>query len=222
MRRRRRSRAAVALVRARLGRTTAARLGLAGGLAVAFVFAIAIVALRAGDGARAPLDGLLESAAVWIAWVAGAPSALAAASDRRTLDREAGIEALFASRGIPARPLDAVRTAASMMLITRAVGLPLLALAVLAAALSASMAAALGRIGVGLALAVFAFITGVTLGALAAAAGRLGGRRGRLWFAAVVLVPWMLGDLVGHSAWSIPGALGAALRFLVSLAGGNS
>ena len=83
----------------------------------------------------------------------------------------------------------------------------------LTAALAGHGGVALHRLALGVGAAGFAVVTGVTLGAVGSACGRVGRARGRWLLAAVVVGPWMLADLVGHGAWSIPGALGAVLDF---------
>ncbi|UQA55718.1 hypothetical protein [Polyangium aurulentum] len=210
------------LVRTRLARTREARLGFFAGLATAAVFAVMAAALRAGDGPSAPLEGIVELGAASIAWAAATPTALAAARNRGAHDRADGIEALAATRGIHARGLEAARAVAAMMQIARTLGIPLVGLALLTAALAGSFRGALARIGLAVWLAVFAAIAGVTLGSLATLCSRFGGRRGRLLLAVVVVVPWMLAALADSTVYSIPGALGAVLSFAFELAGGGA
>jgi hypothetical protein len=62
-------------------------------------------------------------------------------------------------------------------------------------------------------------VAGVTLGGLGAACGRVGHAQGRWLLVAAVVGPWMLADLAGHGAWSIPGALGAVLDFALGARG---
>jgi hypothetical protein len=177
------------------------------------------VILRAGDGANVSFGGMLGTAARAVAWATGIPLALAIAHDRARIDREAGIEVLAASRGAGPRALEAARTVAAMLQATLAIGAPILVLALLAVALAGSVSSALRQLGLAAGLGIFAILAGVTIGGVAAACGRVGRARGRSLLAAVVLVPWILTDLAGLRAWSIPGALNAALTFIVRVSG---
>ncbi|MDI1435279.1 hypothetical protein [Polyangium sorediatum] len=210
----------MALSRARLGRTTLSRLGLACGVLLGASFAVLAIVLRATEGTRAPLEGLVGLGAASITLLAAAPTTLAAASDRSAEDREAGIEALAATHGVHAQSLHVVRWFASMVQITRAIGLPLVGLALVTVALSSSGAMAMRRIVFALGLSVFSVIAGTTLGTIATFAARMGGKRGRVLLAAIVIVPWMLAELAGRGSYSIPGALSALLSLLVDAGGG--
>lgn len=210
-----RMRAVVALCRSPLAATRAGRAARLLGVLTVTGFAFAAVMVRVSDGADAPLEGVPLTAAHWLAWLAGAPLALAAAGDRTALDRHEGIEALTASRGISPAGLDSARALAAMSAVGLAVGVPLLGLTLLTAALADRVAVVLHRAALGVGVVLFAAIVGVTLGGVGSVCGRLGRRRGQWLFAAVVLGPWVLADLAGHGAWSIPGALNAVLDFLV-------
>lgn len=218
----RRVRGAIALSRVRLRQATGGRLALVLGALVAMIFAGIAIVLRVSDGADAPLAGLVATAAEWIAWLAGAPIALAAARDRQAIDRAEGIEALAAGRGVSAGALASARVLAAMIEVARAIGVPLCAIALIAAGLAGSGRVALFRVAVALGAAAFAMIAGVTLGGIAAACGRFGRARGRLLFATVILGPWMLADLAGRPAWSIPGALSAVLSFAMRAGGSGA
>ncbi len=215
----RRTRAVVALCRGRLlaGRGVRSARFLAGTCAAGF--AAAALTVRFTDGADASIAGLTVTAAPWIAWIAGAPLALAAAEDHAAVDRREGVEALAAARGISAASLDAARVLGAMTAVAWAIAAPLGALALLTAALAGRGAVVLDRLGVGLAALAFAGVAGVTLGGAGAVCGRLGRARGRWLLAAVVIGPWILADLAGRGAWSIPGALGATLDFLLGARG---
>ncbi|HVK66809.1 MAG TPA: hypothetical protein VM694_20130 [Polyangium sp.] len=210
----------MALSRARLGRTTLARIGLFGGALLGASFASLAIVLRATEGTSAPLEGLVGLGAASITLLAAAPTTLAAASDRTAEDREAGIEALAATHGVHAQSLHVVRWIASMVQITRAIGLPLVGLALVTVALSSSGSMAMRRVVFALGLFAFSAIAGATLGTVATFAARMGGRRGRVFLAAIVIVPWMLAELAGRGSYSIPGALSAMLSLLVDAGGG--
>ena len=209
--RRQRIRAAVALGRARLRATTGGRMALVAAVGVALVHAIALLVVRETGAGPAALDATLRSAAQWLAWAAAAPLALAAANDRPAADRRDGIDALAAARGAPSSELHAARALAAMQQVALIIGAPAALLALLGAALAGSTDAALRLASVGAGALVFALAAGVTLGGLAAASARLAGPRGRSLLAALVLIPWALGDLAGRATWSIPGALDALL-----------
>lgn len=219
---RRRARAAIALARARLSSTRLAKLGFAAGLAMTGMFGVFAIVLRASEGAGAPLEGLIESCALSVAMLAATPTALAAASNRRAEDRDAGIEALAAMRGIPMRTLEGIRVAAAMSQIGRSIAVPMLVLTLLTVALAGSAAMALRRCLLALGLVTFSAIVGVTLGSIATLSARFGGRRSRALFLAIVLVPWMIAEMFGRGMYSIPGALNAALSFLVDLSRGGA
>ncbi|MFT3768629.1 MAG: hypothetical protein QM820_24550 [Minicystis sp.] len=209
----RRSQGAVALARAQLRASRRARAARIGAWLVVIGFAGVAVVVRAGDGAEASLSGVVARAAYWVVWLAGAPLALAAAEDHGAVDRRDGVQALAAMRGVSAAGLGSARVLAAMAEIASTMGVPLFLLALLTAGLAGRAGAAMYRVGVGVGAVAFAVVAGVTLGGLGAACGRIGRSRGRWLLAAVVLGPWLLADLAGHGAWSIPGALGAVLDF---------
>jgi hypothetical protein len=189
---------------------------------MAAAFGVMAIGLRAVDGPSAPLGGFVELGAASITWVAAAPTTLAAARNRGAQDRGEGIEAMAAASGIHARGLEAARAVAAMMQIARTIGIPLVGLALLTVALAGSLRLALSRVGLAVGLAIFAVIAGVTLGSLATLCGRIAGRRGRLLLVAIVIVPWMLAALADRGVYSIPGALGSVLSFVLELAGGGA
>lgn len=208
----------VALARERLRRTWMAQLGAVLAWGATLVLAVVAAVLRVADGPSATLSVLVVMAAPWVAWLAAGPVALAAADDRARTDRRDGVLALAASRGATPGGLERARVAAAIQSVTSATALPLVGLALFVTAIGGT-SAALKHLAATLLAAVFALACGVTLGGVAAACGRIGERRGRLLFLTVVLGPWMILDLVGRGAWSIPGALGALLDLGVRLAG---
>jgi hypothetical protein len=209
----------LALARARLRRSGGGRAASVFRILLFVGFAGAILVVRATDGGDAPLTGFIGAAARWVAWLVGAPLALAAAQDHHALDQRDGIAPLAAIRGFPPRSLEAARVLGAMLEITLALGVPLVALAGLTAAVAGSPALAFVRIGLGFAAAAFAIVAGVTLGGISAACGQLGRARGRLLLFAVVVGPWILADVTGYRSFSIPGALAAALDFALGGAG---
>jgi len=106
---RRRRGGLIALARRRLQRSRGGRVAAVLRVFVVLGFAGAILLLRAADGGDAPLGGLVSSAARWVAWLVGAPLALAIAGDRRSFDRRDGIDALAASRGFSLQSIESAR-----------------------------------------------------------------------------------------------------------------
>jgi ABC-type transport system involved in multi-copper enzyme maturation permease subunit len=211
-----RVRSVVALCRARLSATRGGRIGRTFAALVTGGLAAVAITLRVTDGPDASLSGLTASAAPWITLVTGGALALAAADDRAGADRQEGIEALVAARGFSPSSLEAARVLAAMSAVAVAIGVPLGLLSLLGALLAGRAQAVMHGAGVALAAAGFAVVAGVTLGGTGAVCGRLGRGRGRWLLFAVVAGPWMLADLAGHGAWSIPGALGVLLDFALT------
>jgi hypothetical protein len=218
----RRTRAVVALCRGRLLAVRSVRAARTLAALFAAGFAVAALVLRVTDGEGASLEGLTITAAHWIVWIAGVPLAFAAAEDHASIDRREGVEALAAMRGVSPTSLDSARALGAMTAVAWAIGAPLAALALLTAALAGGGSAALHRIGLGVAALAFAGIAGVTLGGVGSACGRAGRARGRWLLAAILVGPWALADLAGRGAWSIPGALGAVLDFLLGTGSASS
>jgi hypothetical protein len=210
-----RGRGLYALAAQRLRASLGGRIAVIASIPTVLTFAVIAVAIRSNDGPTAPLEGLVPAAARWLAWVVGAPLSLAAARDRRLLDRRDGVEALAAARGFAASALDAARALGAMTTIARAVGVPLVALALFTAALAGNARLIAARVGVAVLAAAFAAIVGVTLGGLASLSARVGHARGRSLFIGLVVGPWILAELLGHGAWSIPAALDALLDFVL-------
>ena len=214
-----RGRSLVALAARRLRASAGGRFAAIAAIPVVLAFAGIAVALRTVDGSLSPLEGLVPTAAKWLAWASAAPLALSAARDRRLLDRREGLDALAAARGFSASALESARALGAMSAITATLGVPLVVLTLFTAALAGSVRLALARVGLAILAAGFSVIVGVTLGGLASICARTGRARGRLLLFALVAGPWMLADLLGHGAWSIPGALAAVLDF--TLRGGQ-
>ena len=213
--------ALIALGRDRLRRAGAARFGIVAAALVTIVFASIALILRVADGVTW-FPGLIQTALHWIVWLAGGSVALVAAHDRSGADRADGLESLVASRGASLEALAASRVLAAMIHVAFVIGAPGAVLALFTAAIAGTLEMALRHLAFVLAVAVFAAIAGVTLGGVASACGRIGAARGRSLFAAVVIGPWLLADLAGRGAWSIPGALRAVLSFSLRLAAGGA
>ena len=210
----------VELCRERLRRTLGARMAFLFAAVTTLTFAVIAIAIRVADGSDASFAGLIVQAARVVTWGAGSAVALAAAVDRRAVDRAEGIDMLAAVRGMPAYALDAARALAAMVQTAVIIGVPVAILSVLGVILSGSVFVAARQAGVGVAVMLYAVVAGVVLGAVATAAGRYGGRRGRWVLLGVVVGPWIALDIAGRSTWSIPGALDALLELSVRLLSG--
>ncbi|MFO0755155.1 MAG: hypothetical protein U0359_01585 [Byssovorax sp.] len=216
-RRRARFRGAIALARARLRGQLSVRLGAALGALATGGLAVAALVLRGDGGGEASLEGLLGVAARVLTFTAAAPIALAAAADREAIDQRDGVLALGASRGLSAHALASSRVAAAMLEVGRALSIPLGALSLLVVALSGTARLALARIALAAGLLLFVLSAAVVLGGLGAAAGRAGRERGPWLLVALVVGPYLLADLAGLGAWSIPGALSALLDLVLRI-----
>jgi hypothetical protein len=170
-------RAAVDLCRARLAASSAGRFARVVAVFVVVGAFVIALSLRMTDGPATPVGGLLRKAAGLIAWLAGGALALRAARDASRADREEGVEALVAARGVGASLLGAARTAGATTQIGWIIGGPMAALALATAGLAADVPSALRRVAAAFALLAWGAIVGVTLGALAAACARFFGRR---------------------------------------------
>lgn len=212
-------RATVELCRARLAAAGSGRFArIAAVLIAAGTFVIAL-SLRVTDGPATPVGGLLRKAAIATAWMAGGAIALAASRDAESVDRAEGVEALVAARGVGAGLLRAARTLGGMTLIGRTVGVPLAVLALGTAGLAPDVASALRRVVAGVALLLWGVIVAVTLGALAAASARFFRARGATALVVLVIGERLIADAAGLGAWSVPGALEAALSIALGATG---
>lgn len=212
-------RAAVDLCRARLASSSSGRFArVAAILIVAGAFVVAL-SLRMNDGPAAPVVGLLRKSAGAIAWLSGGALALAAARDAAAADREEGFEALVAARGVTATLLGAARTLGHSSQIGWTIGVPCAVLALATAGLAADVPSALRRVAAAFALLAWGAVAGITLGALAAACARLFRHRGATALAAFVIGERLVADALGFGAWSVPGALQAALSLLLGATG---
>lgn len=209
----------IALARLRIRRSGGGRLARVAGIPLLIGFAAAILVLRVSDGPDAPLAGLVSLSARWITWLVGVPLAFAIAGDRRALDRRDGVDALAFARGFSSQSLEYARLLGAMIETSMAIGRSIVLLALLTAALAGSIPQAIARLMLATSAAGYGVVAGVTLGGVAAICGRVGRSRGRWLFFAVAVGPWILADLAGYGAFSIPGALAAALDFALGGAG---
>jgi hypothetical protein len=211
----------VSLTRARLGRRWLARLGLALAVLIAVAVGVSALVVHLVDGAEANLGGAIAQASTWVAWLGAGPVALAAADRQAARDRAEGLDDLVATRGAPSAWLVAGRTLAAMAQVALVIAAPLTALALIVAGLAPSTAAAWRALTQGLGALGFAVTVGVAIGGLAALAGRAH-RGGPLVLITIVLGPWLVASAFDRSAWSIPGALEAALTLFLAPVGGGA
>lgn len=212
-------RAAVDLSRARLAASGSGRFARWTAIAIVVVAFVIALSLRMNDGPAASVGGLLRKAAGAIAWLSGGALALAASRDVASADREEGVEALVAARGVSASLLGAARTLGATSQIGWTIGLPPALLALATAGLAADVPSALRRVAAAFALLAWGAVAGVTLGALAAACARFFRRRGATALAVLVIGERLVADSLGFGAWSVPGALQAALTLLLGATG---
>lgn len=184
----------------RLSATFGARVGWLGALVVGLVFA----------GSAAAGEDFIMQGVRALCWVAAGPAALAASRAPSLRDRVDGVDLMAGTHGIGAGTLRRSRLAAAALGCALRVVVPTLAMAVTAVVVSASFAS-LPRAG---GAVVAAAIAGAIVGLVAAACGEVGGERGRSLFAAVVLLPWVLGDVWKVPSLSLVGALDAGLSWV--------
>ncbi|MEZ4308887.1 MAG: hypothetical protein R3F14_12690 [Polyangiaceae bacterium] len=98
-------------------------------------------------------------------------------------------------------------------------GVPSALLALSTAGLAGDVPSALRRVAAAFALLAWGAVAGVTLGSLAALCARLFGRRGPTALAFFVIGERAIATAAGHGAWSVPGALEAALTVLLGATG---
>lgn len=211
-------RALIALLCERLRQSRGGRWSTALALSLMTAFGLFALILRAVDGPSASLGKVVIGAAKLITCLASAPIAFSAAHDRARIDRDDGIEALAESHGVDRHVLRAIRAAAAMYQTALSIGLPILILSILLVLLSGTSALAIRNLSLMLGLSLFSILAGFTIGAIADLCGRIGMARGRSMLALIVLIPWLLSDLA-EKPWSIPGALHAALNWLVRMSG---
>jgi hypothetical protein len=181
------------------------------GIGIGISYAIVTVALGS-DAALAA--GLWSRSLQTASWVAGI-GALSLARDLRARDELQGLAALTRLRGFSEPTLEHARTLAGALRLSGAVALPGLFVALAAVLALRTLAGA----GIALALALFtvpyALLLGSTLALLARLSFRLLPERGRLLFASIALLPWLVA-LGTHSRLpSLPAAFSWLLRHLV-------
>src|SRR5262249_28338070 len=149
-----------------------ARLGILAAFVTALGFALVALVLRASGSTS--LLTLVSSGARAVAWVGGAPIALAVAHDRATADRRDGIDVLAAVHGVAPPLLATARAAAAVTEVLMAIMLPAVALALVLVPAAGSRAAMIAHAAASGAVAVFAVGAAVTVGGVASICGRVG------------------------------------------------
>jgi hypothetical protein len=172
--------------------------------AVIFLGYAASMLVLATSEAGAVADVLVVRALGWLSLLAGGAAALSAARDLAGLDAHQGILALLAQRGWSAASVEPARTAAAAYRISLVVAAPAMLLALLAVALSPGVAQIAPRLLSCVAVAAYSALLGVTLALLARWACALSPRHGRSIFLGFVLVPELVGGVLGEVP-SIPG-----------------
>jgi hypothetical protein len=181
----------------RVGGTLGGRLGWLGAIVVAVAF----------SAAAASGDDVVGDAVRVLCWIAAGPAALAASRAPALRDRSDGIELLASLKGIGPARWRRTRVAAAASSCALRVVIPAIAVAATAVVVSPTLPV-FSRAGGALFGAAAA---GAVIGLVAAVCGEAGGERGRTLFAAVVLLPWMLGDLWSVPSLSLVGVIDAGL-----------
>lgn len=189
----------------RHNRTLGGRLGWIAGIGVAVLFASAAM-----EGRQVTLDAVRV-----LCWAAAGPAALAAARAPSDRDRADGIELLAGIRGIEVSAWRRVRVVAAAVGCALRIVVPALVVAATVLIVNATGAAAWRASGA----LVGGLVAGLVIGGIAALCGEVGGARGRTLFAAVVLLPWLLGDVWSAPTLSLVGALDAGLSMLSNALG---
>ena len=193
--------ALVSLCRTRQSARAGARASWIFGFLVAIVGIVFLALLKSPPAA-------VRATGQWLLWCT-VPFLLGLASAPRLRDRQDGIEAMVLVRGGRAVELATARTFAAMFGVTLRMLLPALLFALAAASVAGPRALLHAAL-----LSGFACFAGILLGGIAALSGEAAGARGREFFIAIVLVPWVLADVASEPLWSIPGLLDAGLTLI--------
>jgi len=187
------------------------------GIGIAASYGIAI-ALVPGDTRAETAPALLGRALASASWVVAGLSGLSLARDLALRDRGEGIEMLAALRGHDARRLELARGIAGALRIAIWLAAPIAAIALFTAALSGTARGVLlGASFTGFAL-VYSALLGATIAALSRAGAGLSPRRGRLVFAAIVLLPHAA-RVVSPETPSVPAAFAWLIERGTALSG---
>ncbi len=199
------------LLRVRLRAVGSAKIGRMFAWLLLVGFGAAAVWLRATDGPRASIEGLVTAAARTSAWTSAGLVAFAATSQRALADRRDGIEVLAATRGTSLHALGFARFVATGFEAARLILLPALGLGVLAISLAGNVHVAALRAAALVPLTAFGLVSGIVLGALAVASDAARPAGGRSLFLGLVILPWLVCSFLGHPLLSVPGALNGLL-----------
>ena len=214
-RRIRRTAALTGLCEAQLRTLLGVKLARIVGLLVAVGFGCAMLVLFTSAG-RDVLDVLCLQALAWLSWLAAGIAALSAAQDLAARDRRDGIAALALQRGHDQSTLAYSRLLATVRVIARVTLGPALALALLAMALSGSVAVAASRALLAAGVFGYVLLLGAVLGGLARWAVMLSPNHGRS-----VLVALVIGPHLARTVWpqvpSIPAWFEALLAKLLQM-----
>lgn len=154
-----------------------------------------------------------------MSWAAGAV-AFESARDAEPDDRERGLRAVASERGFSHAEQQWARAIATIRVVARAVGLPGMALVLLAGASAPRGGHVVLVLTLAPCVAAYGLALGAVLGGVARLCARALPRHGRILFALVVLGPYALPSESG-SLPSIPAAFSLALHRLGSLGESN-
>ena len=189
-------------------------------LGALFVGMVVFLGVR-GEGGG--VDGVVARAWAVVAWVCGGIVAWWWAADGDLWQRRAGLADIVAAHGVAPVWLRVARPLVAGWRVGVVMAWGTLPVALATCAVSPTLAVALGR-AVGLLVwAAYCVFAGQVLGWLSVACGWLSPKHGRLWLAAVVVLPWALQSALMPQAgpWaSVPAVLGAIARAVSKLGAG--
>lgn len=181
---------------------------------VAVLFGCLVVVIGVRDTLGATV-GVVQRAAVVASWLSAGLAAWWWAGNQAALGRDRGIAQLLAVHGVSLGQVGAVGWAVTSWRIARLLMIATLPVAVAAWVTSMAVGAGVGRGLQVLSFAAYCVVAGVVLGGVSYGCARWTNRWGRLWFAGLVLIPWVLQDVLiptEAGVGSVPSLLGALAK----------
>jgi hypothetical protein len=212
----RRARALVAVAERTVKTGWASRIGRLYAFGIAISHPLVVGWLAHGDSQA--LAAAVPLALTWISWAVGL-AALSSARDLSRAERRNGVFAASKARGADALSRRRATVVATMLVLARSVGLPGVLTVGIAFAVARSAGGGIPVLSFALGVIGYALVYGIVLGGLSRWAAALSPRHGRFVFAALVLGPWLLRDVVPDVP-SVVSALAALLRHVAAAGGG--
>lgn len=190
------------------------RIGVLVSACVAVVFGCLVVAIGVRDtlGATA---GVVQRAAVVASWLSAGVAAWWWAGNQAALDRDRGIAQLLAVHGVSVGQLGVVGWVVTSWRIAWLLMIATLPVAVAAWVTSMAVGAGMWRGLQVLSFAAYCMVAGMVLGGMSYGCARWTNRWGRLWFVALVLIPWAVQEVLiptEAGVGSVPSLLGALAK----------